>query len=111
MRLHQRIIFVGFGWIDIGIGRHNIVVPRQDDGRIEGAKLGGVRNQTFHPCQLVLELWPRLWIAVRRIERGDQHAVDGALNVAALGIGRITRQRGVRGHRLATPRKDGDAVQ
>jgi hypothetical protein len=60
--------------------------------------------------QLVFELWTRLWVAVRRIERCDQNTIDGGLDIPALGIFKISGERDVRNEGLAIARKDGDTI-
>ena len=92
LRLHQRVLGVGLGRIDVGVGRHDVEIPGEHDRRIEGVKLGRVRQKPFHPGELVFEFRPRLRVAVRRIERRDEHAVDGCLDVAALRIVGIAGQ-------------------
>src|SRR5262249_40920331 len=54
--------------------------------------------------------WPRLRIAVRRIERGDDDAVDRRLDIARLPVVGIAGQFAPRHDRLAAARQDGDAV-
>ena len=46
-----------------------------------------MREQPLDPGELVVEFRAGLRIAVRRIEAGDQHAVDRRLDVAALLVG------------------------
>src|SRR4051794_38277570 len=38
--LYQRVFGVRLGWIDIWVGRHDVVVTSEHDWRIEGVKLG-----------------------------------------------------------------------
>ena len=42
LRLHKRIVLIGFRGVDVRVRRHNIVIARQHDRCIEGVKLGGV---------------------------------------------------------------------
>ena len=74
LRLHKRILGIGLGGIDVGVGRHDIEIPCEHDRRVDGADLGGVRQEPFHPRELVLEFRSGLRVAIRRIERGDKHA-------------------------------------
>jgi len=53
LRLHERVVLIGFARVDIRFGRHDVVVARQHDGRIERIKLGGVRQEPLHPNELV----------------------------------------------------------
>lgn len=69
-----------------------------------------MREQTLHPRELVFEFWTWLRVAIGRIERSDEHAVDGCLDVAALRIGRLTGKCGVRNNRLTAARKYSNAV-
>ena len=66
--------------------------------------------EALEPCELVVEFGPRLRIAVRCVERSDQHAVDGCLDVAALRIVGIARQVGAGDDRRRSAREDCDAV-
>ena len=94
--LHKRVLGVGLGGINVGVRRHDIEIPREHDRRIEVVKLGRVGQEPLHPGELVFEFRAWLRVAVRRIERRDQHAVHGCLDVATLRIGGITGQRGAR---------------
>jgi hypothetical protein len=69
-----------------------------------------MRQQALHPGELVVEFWPRLRIAVRRIERGDDDAINRRLDIARLPVVGIARQFVPRHDRLAAARQDGDAV-
>ena len=42
LRLYKRVLRVGLGWVDIGVGRHHVEISREHDRRIEGVKLGRV---------------------------------------------------------------------
>ena len=90
--LHKRTLRVGLGWIDVGVSGHDVEIPRKHDRRIERAKLGRVCQKPLHPRELVFEFRPRLRVAVRCIERRDEHTLDGCLDVAALRIVGVTRQ-------------------
>src|SRR6516165_7977836 len=69
-----------------------------------------MHQQTLHPGKLVVEFWPRLRIAVRRIERGDNDTVNRRLDIARLPVVRIAGQFAPCHDRLAAARQDGDAV-
>src|SRR5262249_1504844 len=110
LRLHERVILVGFRRVNVRICWHNIVIPCQHHWRIEAVELCGMREQTLHPRELVIESWTWLRIAIGRIERSDEHTVDGCLDVAALRIARITGKCGVRNNWLTAARKYSNAV-
>ena len=109
-RLQQRVLRVGLRRIDIAIGRHDVEVAGQHDRHAGRIELRGMRDETLHPRELVGEFRAGLRVAVRRIERRDEHAVHRRLDVAALGVGGIAGQLGARDDRLAVAREDGDAV-
>ena len=71
-------------------------------------ELGRVGDQTLHPGELVVELGTGTRVPVRRVKRGDEDAVDGRLQVAALLVGRVSGQfragdDGAVRARIATP--------
>ena len=90
LRLHQRILGVRLGGIDVAVGRNDIVIPCQDDRHAGGIEIGGMRHKSLQPGELVVEFRPRLRIAVWPIERCDEHAVDRSLDIAALFVSRIS---------------------
>lgn len=68
---------------------HNIEVARQDDGAAGGQQRFRVLQEELEPGELVVELGPRLRVAVREVETGDHDALDGGLKVAGLAVVRI----------------------
>ena len=42
-------------------------------------------EQPLEPGELVVKLWTRLRVAVRRVDRGDDDAIDCRFDVATLG--------------------------
>ena len=84
--------------------------PARTTGASASNRLRGMRDQPLEPCQLVVELRPRLGVAVREVEAGDQDAVDGGFDVAALIVRLVARQGASRDHRDGVPRQDRDAV-
>ena len=106
----QRILGVGFCRIDIAVRRNDVVVPGQHDRNVRGNELPGVCRETIQPRELVIEFWSRLRIAVRRIERGDEDAVDGGFDKAGLRVVGIAGQSGPGDDRLAAPRQNRDPV-
>ena len=92
-RLHQRVLCVGPGGIDVGIGRRDIEIPGEHDRRINGVKLGRMGQESLHPGELVFEFRSRLRVAVGCIERRNQHTFHRRFDIAALPIVRIAWQR------------------
>ena len=109
-RLEQRILIVGFGRVDVAIGRHDVIVAGEHDGHAGREQIRGMGEEPVGPGELVGEFRPRLRVAVRRIEGGDQHAIDGGLNVAGLRVLGVAGQIGAGDDRLATARENGNAV-
>src|SRR5262249_8151693 len=64
----------------------------------------------LHPSKLVREFGAGLWVAVRGIERRDQHPVHRRLDIAALRVDRFARQLRARDNRLAIAGEDSDAI-
>ena len=110
LRLQQRVVVIGLGLIDVLLGRYDVVVAREHDRDAGLVERGGVADQPLEPGELEIEFRPGLRVAVRRIERGDQHAVDGRFDVAALGVVRIARQFRAGDDRHHAARQDRDAI-
>jgi hypothetical protein len=109
-RLQERVVVVGFGRIDVLPGRHHIVVAGEHDRDAGLVERCGMARQSLEPGELVVEFRPRLRIAVRRVERSDQHAVHRRLDVAGLVVVGIAGQFGAGDDRHHAPRQDRDAV-
>ena len=82
--------------INVGIGRHNIEIARQNDRRVQAMKFGCVLQEPSHPGEFVVKFRTRLRIIVRGIKRCDEHVRDGRLHVPALPVRWISRERGAR---------------
>jgi len=67
-------------------------------------------DEALEPGELVIELWPRLRIAVGEVEGRDQDSVDGRFDVTRLAVLRITGQGGAGQYRIVIAREDCDAV-
>ena len=106
LRLHQRVLVVGFGGIDIALGRHDVVIADQNDRHAFCLQRRRMRDQPVEPCELVVEFRAGLRVTVRSIEASDENAVDRSLDVAALVILRIAGQRVARQHGLHAARED-----
>ena len=68
------------------------------------------RLQALEPSELVVEFRPRLRIAVRQVDRGDDGTPDRRLDESALYIVGIARQLRPRHDRLCAPGEDRDPV-
>src|ERR1700761_695623 len=69
-----------------------------------------VDDQPLEPRELVVELRPRLRIAVRQVQTADQQAIDGGLDIAAMRIVGIAGQTTAGFDRLGVLRENRDAV-
>ena len=84
--LQQRVVVPRLGRIDVGVGRHDVVVAGQHHGQRCWPERGGVGDQALEPGELVVEFRAGLRIAVRQVDGADQDAVDSGLDVAALPV-------------------------
>src|SRR5215813_14431020 len=109
-RLNERVFRIGLRWIDITVRRHDVVVARENDRDARAVELLGMGRKALHPSELIREFGARLWVAVRGIERRDQHAMHRRLDIAALGVSWIAGQLRARDDGLAIAAEDGDAV-
>ena len=110
LRLEERILGVGLRRIDIAVGRYHVVVTRKHHGDARAIEFLGMPGEPLHPSKLVREFGTGLRVAVRRVERRDQHAAHGRLDIAALGLGAVARQLGARNDRLAAAGEDRDSI-
>ena len=67
-------------------------------------------DQPGKPAELVVELRPRLWIAIRRVQACNEHAADRGFEVPRLAIGGVARQHAAHLDRLVRAREDRNAV-
>ena len=74
------------------VGRHDVVVAREDNLFAAVPQFRCVVDQSLEPRQLVIELRPRLRIAVRQIDRSDDDAVDRRFQIPAVSVVRVVRQ-------------------
>ena len=65
--LDQRVLVQRPSWIDILCGRNNVEVTGQDNRKVTCDQFCSMGNQSFKPAELVIELRPRLRIAVRKV--------------------------------------------
>jgi hypothetical protein len=75
---------------------HDVVVAGEDDRVAALGERARVAEQALEPGQLVVELGARLRVAVGQVDRGDEHAVDGGLDVARVVVGVVARKRSPR---------------
>ena len=68
----------------------------EHDRRAARQKLGAMRDQPLEPAQLEVEFLAAKWIAVGQVETADQKAVDRRLDVSAVEVVVIARQRAPR---------------
>src|SRR5260221_461086 len=66
--------------------------------------------EPLEPVELVVEFRPRLRIAVRQIDAGNDDAFDRGLDIARLAVGGVAGKLRPDQHRFGLPRQDGDAV-
>ena len=110
LRLQQRVLVVGFGRINITIGRDDVEIAGEHDRHAGGEQIRGMRREPIHPGELVGKFRPRLRVAVGRIERRDQHAVHRRLDVTRLRVGGIAGQFVAGNDRISAARQNGDAI-
>jgi len=65
--------------IDVEVGRNHIEVASHDDRMRDRMQRCSVGDESLEPLELVVELWPRLGIAVREIQAADNDATYGSL--------------------------------
>ena len=71
---------------DVEVCGHNVVISRQPDGRSSRVELSGMGVQAPEPSELVIEFGTGLGVSIGSVDRGDEQAVDGRLEIAALPI-------------------------
>ena len=75
-----------------------------------GQPLRWVPGEQHLPFDAIVELRPRLRIAVRSVDRSNDETIDSSLNVARLLVARIARKFLPGQHGLLSAGKDGNAV-
>ena len=65
--------------------------------------------QALEPSELVIEFGTGLGVSIGSVDRGNEHAVDGGLEIAALPVGRVARQVHA-SHNRSPSRKNRHAV-
>ena len=109
LRLQQGITIPGLRRVDIEVSRNNVVVSGQHDGRSSRVEFSRVGVQALEPSKLVIEIWTGLGVSIGSVNRGDEQAVNGRLEIPALPVGRIARQVHA-SHNRSPSRKNRDAV-
>lgn len=110
LRPQQGVVAIGMAGVDVGLGRDDIVVAGQHDGRAAVQQGLGVDVEGVEPGQLVVELWAGIGIAVGQVQATDQHAVHRRLDVAGLALIGIGRQGGASENRRHAARQDRHAI-
>ena len=110
LRAEQCIVAPALRCVDVEIGRHDVEIADQRHRKAKRQQIGGIGLEPLEPTQLVVEFRAGRRIAVRQVQAADQDAVDGGLDVAAVGVVRIARQSASREDRRRVPGEDGDAV-
>ena len=107
--LQQCVAIPGLRRVDVEVCRHDVVISRQYDGGSSRVGFSRVGGQALQPSELVLEFGTGLGVSVRSVDGGDEHPVNGCLEIAALLVGDVAWQ--VRaGHHRRPPREDRHAV-
>ena len=109
LRLQQGVTIPGLRWVDVEVCRHNVVISRQHDGRSSRVEFSGMGVQALEPSELVIEFGTGLGVSIGSVDRGDEHAVDGRLEIAALPIGGVAWQVHA-SHNRSPSRKNRHAV-
>jgi hypothetical protein len=78
-------------WPGLGC-RHNVVISRQHDRRSSRVEFSGMGVQALEPSELVIEFGTGLGVSIGSVDRGDEQAVNGRLEIAALLIGGVAWQ-------------------
>ena len=109
--LDQRIASKPVRRPDVSLGRNHIVIAGKHDRALFFEQRGGMRVQPIEPGKLIVELRPRLRIAVGQVDRRGDQAVDLCLEVPAVGIVGIVGQAAQALDRIVATRQDGHAVK
>ena len=107
--LQQGVAIPGLRRVDVEVCGHDVVISRQHDWRSGRVEFGRVGVQALQPSELVIEFGTGLRVSVRSVDRGDEHAVNGRLEIAALPVGGVAWQVHA-GHHRRPPREDRHAV-
>src|SRR2546429_9387043 len=87
------IVDPALGFVDIPLGRDDVVIAGKEHRGTAGDEFGGMGYEAIEPAQFVVELRARGGVAVRQIQATDYDAVDRRLDVAAGDIIRIAPKR------------------
>ena len=106
----QRVVDPSFGFVDVELGRHHVIVAGEHDRRAAREKFGGMGDQAIEPTELEVEFLASDRIAVRHVQAADQEAVDRGLDVAARRVVLISRESAPRLDQVFAARENGDSV-
>ena len=110
-RLHQRVRRHRCRPPHIGIGRDDIIVARQYHGLFRSQQRRGARIQSFKPTEFVIELRPRVRVAVRKVNRRNHNALYLCLKIAAVRIVGVVRKPAQTFYRIIAAHEDGDTIE
>ncbi len=102
LRPEQRIIHPTFGFIDVNLCGHHVVIAGEDDRGTSAHELRGTDGQTLEPSQLVVELRSGRWIAVGKIKASDDQGANACFNVATVQIIGVAGQSPLRFDRITS---------
>src|ERR1700730_170526 len=106
LRSEQRIVDPTFGFVDVDVRGHHVVIAGENDRGISTHELGGTDGQTLEPPQLVIEFRAGRGIAVGKIKTSDNESTNAGFNVATVEVIRIARQSPLRFDWITSSRKD-----
>jgi hypothetical protein len=110
LRPEQRIVGPALRLVDVELGRHDVVVTRENHLLARGQQLGCMCGQAFELAEFVVELRPGRRIAVGQVEAADQGVVHCRLGVAAACVVGVARQVAAGHDRFGASRENGDAI-
>jgi hypothetical protein len=110
LRSEQCIVYPSFGFVDVYVGGHHVVIAGEDDRGISTHEFGGVDGQTLEPPQLVIKLWSGRRIAVGKIKTSDNEGTDTCFYVATVEVIGVAQQPPLRFDRVPSSRKNSHTV-
>jgi hypothetical protein len=108
--LQQGVLFPGRRVVDVEIGGHDIEVATEHHRLLRPIQRLRMRVQPLEPLQLVVELRPRLRIAVRQVNARDTQPVNVRLDVPTVCVIRIAGQAAADLYRLDASGENRHAV-
>src|SRR5437762_7300059 len=96
--------------VDIGIGGYHVEVAGEHDIVARLHQRLRMSGEPFEPCQLVVELRTRLWVAVGQVRGCDSEPLRPRLEKARLRVTLVRRKTATNFHRRLAPREDRNAM-